>query len=141
MKQKQSNRCSVIPGMWYRNAPDAIEWLCRVFGFQKHAVYAGPKKTIMHAELTLDGGMIMLGTIRDSEHRKYMKMPDEAGGETRGVNLIVDDAGAVYQRAKAAGAEIVLDIEEKPHGGKAFTCRDPEGHVWNVGEYDPWQRK
>jgi uncharacterized glyoxalase superfamily protein PhnB len=56
---------SVIPGMTYRNAPEAIEWLCRVFGFQKHAVHPGPDNTIMHAELTLGGGMIMLGSVND----------------------------------------------------------------------------
>jgi uncharacterized glyoxalase superfamily protein PhnB len=54
---------SVIPGMTYRNAPEAIEWLCRVFGFQRHAVHPGPDNTIMHAELTLGGGMIMLGSV------------------------------------------------------------------------------
>jgi uncharacterized glyoxalase superfamily protein PhnB len=38
-----------------------------------------------------------------------------------------------------AGAKMVIDLEEKEHGGKAFTCRDPEGHVWNVGTFDPWE--
>jgi hypothetical protein len=46
-------RSSIVPGMSYCRAPEAIEWLCRVFGFDKHAVYPGPNNTIMHAELTL----------------------------------------------------------------------------------------
>jgi hypothetical protein len=62
----QPTRSTVIPGMHYRNAPDAIEWLCRVFGFEKHAVYAGPGNIIMHAELTLGGGMIMLGSANET---------------------------------------------------------------------------
>jgi uncharacterized glyoxalase superfamily protein PhnB len=132
---------SVIPGMTYRNAPEAIEWLCRVFGFQKHAVHPGPDNTIMHAELTLGGGMIMLGSINDKMSH-LLKQPDEIGGaETRGINLIVGDADAVYARARAAGAEIVLDIEDKPYGGRGFACRDLEGRLWWVGTYDPWQHE
>ena len=137
------HRTSIVPGMTYRKAPEAIEWLCRVFGFEKHAVYPGPDNTIMHAELTLGGGMIMLGSLRDdNEYRRFVKHPDEIGGaETHSVSLIVSDADAVYARAKAAGSEMLFDIEDKPYGGRAFTCRDPEGHIWNVGTYDPWQPK
>jgi uncharacterized glyoxalase superfamily protein PhnB len=127
--------------MRYRNAPEAIEWLCRVFGFEKHAVYPGPNNTIMHAELTLGGGMIMLGSISESGYSRLMKQPDEIGGAETGTSLIVRDADAVHARAKAAGAEMVFDIEDKPYGGRGFTCRDPEGHIWNVGTYDPWQPK
>jgi uncharacterized glyoxalase superfamily protein PhnB len=133
---------SVVPGMAYRNAPEAIEWLCRTLGFEKHAIYPGPANTIMHAELTLGGGMIMLGSLADNEHGRFMKQPDEIGGaETRSVNLIVNDADTIYVRAKAAGAEILFDIEYKPYGGRGFACRDPEGHIWYVGTYDPWQPK
>ena len=132
-----STRSTIIPGMHYRNAPAAIDWLCRVFGFERHAVHPGPDNTIMHAELTLGGGMVMLGSARPDNH---MKHPDELGGfETRGVNLIVADADAVYAKAKQAGAEIILDIEDKPYGGRGFSCRDLEGRLWHIGTYDPWR--
>ena len=135
-------RNSVVPGMQYRKAPEAIEWLCRVFGFEKRVVVPTPDGTIAHAELTLDGGMIMLGSVGNGEVGRFMKQPDEIGGAaTRGVYLIVSDAHAVYTRVKAAGAEIVLDIEDKPYGGCGFTCRDLEGHLWSVGTFDPWQAK
>ena len=42
--------------------------------------------------------------------------------------------------AKAAGAKIIFELVTMDYGGKAFTCRDPEGHIWNIGEYDPWQQ-
>ena len=57
--------------MLYRNAPAAIDWLCRVFGFERHAVHPGPDNTIMHAELTLGGGMIMLGSARPDNQMKH----------------------------------------------------------------------
>lgn len=142
MSEKVASGSTIIMGMSYRNAPEAIEWLCRVFGFEKRAVYPGPDNTIMHAELTLGSGMLMLGSLKDDEHSRLMKHPDEIGGaETRGANLIVSDADVVYARAKAAGAEILSDIEDKPYGGRAFACRDLEGRIWNVGTYNPWHAK
>jgi uncharacterized glyoxalase superfamily protein PhnB len=143
MAENATTRTSITVSMNYRNAPEAIEWLCHVFGFEKHAVYLGPNNTIAHAELTLGGGMIMLASADKNEYNdRFMKQPDEIGGaETRGVNLIVNNADAVYARAKAASAEILLDIEDKHYGGRGFTCRDLEGHIWTVGTYDPWQPK
>jgi len=135
---------TVTPGMLYRDAPKAIEWLCRVFGFEKHAVYPGADNTIAHAELTLQGGMIMLGSLTDdAEYRKKLfRHPSEIGGvETRYVSLYVADADAVYKRAREAGAEMVFDIEDKNYGGRGFTCKDLEGYTWNVGTYDPWAAK
>lgn len=120
--------------MQYRNAPEAIEWLCRVFGFERHAVYPGPGNTIMHAELTLGGGMIMLGSAKEAAA--------EPQPNTRnGISLIVKDADEVHVRAQAAGAEIVEAIADKPYGGRGFACLDPEGHLWHVGTYDPWAPK
>jgi uncharacterized glyoxalase superfamily protein PhnB len=34
---------------------------------------------------------------------------------------------------------MIFELETKEYGGKAFTCRDPEGHIWSIGEYDPWE--
>ena len=65
--------------------------------------------------------------------------PDEVGGRsTSAAYLIVSDAAAAYEQAKAAGAEFTMELREMEYGGKAFACKDPEGHGWSVGEYDPW---
>jgi uncharacterized glyoxalase superfamily protein PhnB len=128
--------------MHYRKAAEAIEWLCSVFGFEKHAVYSGPDNTILHAELTLGGGMIMLGSVNNNAPDFHMKLPSELdGAQTRGVSLIVSDADEIYARAEAAGATIVENIGDKPYGGRGFSCLDPEGHIWHVGTYDPWAAK
>jgi len=135
-------KSSVICGLRYRDAAAAIEWLCSVLGFTRHAVYAGSNGMVEHAELTLGGGMIMLGSIRETEFGKYIKQPDEVGGvETRTEYLVVADADIVFQRVKAAGWEILLTIRDQSYGGRGFTCRDPEGHIWSVGTYDPWKAK
>ena len=134
-------RNDVIPSLRYRDANKAIDWLCNVFGFTRHAVHEGSGGSVEHAQLTLGGGMIMLGSIRDNEFSKYIVQPNEIGGrETRSDYLVIDDVKAVYERAKAAGAEILLDLREESYGGEHFTCRDLEGHIWSVGIYDPWKK-
>jgi uncharacterized glyoxalase superfamily protein PhnB len=131
---------TVIPSLRYRDAPAAIEWLCAAFGFEKNAVYPNPDGTIGHAQLTFGNGMIMLGSVADNEYGKLMKQPAEIGGaNTHGIYLVAADADAVYLRAKAAGATMVRDIVDQDYGGRGFTCRDPEGHVWSIGSYDPWE--
>jgi uncharacterized glyoxalase superfamily protein PhnB len=134
------SRSTVIPGHRYHNAPAAIEWLCKVFGFERHAVYEGPNGTIAHAELTLGGGMIMLGSQKDDDYGKGFKSPKELGGiETRSVYLVVADADAAYARAQAAGAEITRPLQDTPYGSREFAVKDPEGHSWSAGTYDPWK--
>lgn len=132
---------TVIPGVRYYDCPAAIEWLCNALGFEKHAIYPGEDGLIMHAELTFGNGMIMLGSVqRESPYAPHATTPRETGGrETHSVSLISSDVDGVYARVKAAGAEMVFDLEEKPYGGKGFTCRDPEGYLWHVGAYDPWE--
>ena len=86
--------------------------------------------------------MIMIGSVENgTPFSALIKQPNEIGGaETQTPYLIVSDCEAIYASAKAAGAEMVSELEQKDYGGKAFTCRDPEGHVWNIGSYDPWEQ-
>jgi len=135
----KTTKSTVVPCLRYCDAPAAIEWLCRAFGFEKHLVVPGPNGTVAHAQLSFGNGMIMLGSVVDSEFGQLMKQPDEIGGaETQTPYVIVSDADAVYSSAKAAGAKIVIDIKDEDYGGRGFSCRDPEGHLWNIGTYDPW---
>jgi uncharacterized glyoxalase superfamily protein PhnB len=130
---------SVIPAMRYKDAPAAIEWLTRVLGFERRAVYDGPNGSVGHAELALGNGMIMLGSEKDDEHARRFKAPMETGGvETRSVYLVVADVNAVYARTQAAGAQVIRPIADTPYGSREFTVLDPEGHSWSVGTYDPW---
>lgn len=141
--ESYSKNCksTVIPGLRYRNALAMIDWLCDNFGFEKKAVYANPDGTVMHSELTFGNGMIMIGSVTSGTPTSVlMKQPNEIGGAvTQASYLVVSDCDALYARARAAGANILIDLEEKPYGGKAFTCADPEGHIWHIGTYDPWE--
>jgi uncharacterized glyoxalase superfamily protein PhnB len=132
----------VIPGFRYRNAPAAIDWLSNVFGFERHAVYEGEPGTIAHAELTLGNSVIMLGSAKDDEFNRTFKSPDELGGvETCILYVVVPNADAAYARAVAAGANVIRPLQDTPHGSREFGVKDPEGHSWFAGTYDPWGKQ
>jgi uncharacterized glyoxalase superfamily protein PhnB len=134
-------KATLIPCLRYRNAPAAIEWLCNTFGFEKHMVVPGENNTILHAQLAFGNGMLMLGSAdrAASEFDRLMKQPGDIGGaQTQTTYVVVADADAVYQRVRRAEVEIVIDIKDEDYGGRGFTCRDPEGHIWSIGTYDPF---
>jgi uncharacterized glyoxalase superfamily protein PhnB len=136
----QSAKATVIPCLRYRDAPAAIEWLCRTFGFNQHLVVPNDDGTVAHAQLSFGNGMIMLGSVVDSEFGRLMKQPDAIGGaQTQSVYVVVGDADAIYAKAQAGGARIAIEIKDEDYGGRAFSCHDPEGHLWSFGTYDPWQ--
>ncbi|HSD18306.1 MAG TPA: VOC family protein [Thermomonas sp.] len=139
MSQPATSPSTVIPCLRYRNALAMIDWLCEAFGFEKHAVYADGD-TVHHAQLVFGNGMIMLGSTSNAgEWGKAIVQPGDVGGrETQSPCVIVADADAHYARAVAAGAAIVIDIADQPYGGRGYACKDPEGHYWWFGSYDPW---
>jgi uncharacterized glyoxalase superfamily protein PhnB len=141
MKTNGTNGSTIIPALRYRDAHAAIDWLVKVFGFAKQAVFDGPDNTVMHAQLTYGGGMVMLGSATNNATGRHWVSVEEAGGrETVGLCLVVSDAEceAIYVRVKAAGTEIVQELSKPDYGGQAFSCRDLEGHIWWVGSYNPW---
>ena len=141
MSRPKDTTATVVSSLRYQDAPKAIDWLCRAFGFERHLVVPGEGDTIVHAQLTFGRGMIMLGSsgAHGGGFDELVKAPREVGSVgTQSLYVIVDDADAHLARARAAGAEIVLDIEDKDYGGRGYTCRDLEGHVWSFGTYDPW---
>lgn len=137
----KNTRATVIPCLRYRDASKAIEWLCQTFGFEKQLVVPNADGTIAHAQLSFGNGMIMLGSVLEveTEFGRLIKQPGEIGGaETQSAYVVVSDADVIYQQAKTGGAEIVIEIKDEDYGGRGFSCRDLEGHLWNFGTYDPW---
>ncbi len=117
----------IYPALQYRDAHAAIEWLERAFGFERNAVHDGPDGSVAHAELRYGDGMVMLGSApSDGDH---------SGQEW--TYVVVEDADAHFEQARAAGAEIVRELTDQDYGSRDYSARDPEGNLWSFGTYRP----
>jgi uncharacterized glyoxalase superfamily protein PhnB len=121
----------VWPALRARDARALIKFLVDAFGFAETAVY-GDGDRVDHAELAWPpGGGIMLGSIRDGESNDVgATNPGEFGAY-----VVTDELDAVYERARAAGAEIIRAPHETDYGSRDFSARDPEGNRWSFGTY------
>lgn len=128
----------------YEDAAAAIDWLSAAFGFveregQRHTSEDG---TVGHAELELDGEIVMLAT--PSRDYRGPKRHRETCEEARrwqdnpwvidGLFVEVDDVGAHHERAVAAGATVIRALEEPGVGFRVYTAEDLEGHRWMFGQ-------
>lgn len=68
-----------------------------------------------------------------------MRLPKDAGGVTGCLYVVVKDADAHCARARAAGAEILEAPLDRDYGSREYVARDPGGHLWDFGTYDPWK--
>jgi uncharacterized glyoxalase superfamily protein PhnB len=116
---------NVFPFMRFADADAALDWLSRAFGFQEQVAYRSDDGVIQHAQMALAPGIVMLG------------QGDPKDPKSHGIYVAVEDIDAHYERAKAAGAEIIREIEDTDYDSREYTARDPEGHVWSFGTYHP----
>lgn len=120
---------TLFPGMRYTDAPAAIEFLTRAFGFRELERIENPDGTIAHAELGYGTGVLMLGSDRDD------RLGRRAG--TGWLYMAVDDLDGHFRRARDAGAEIVAEPYDTDYGSRDYTALDPEGNQWYFGTYRP----
>lgn len=129
------NTSLLFPSLFYDDAPAAIEWLAKAFGFRKRLVVPGPNGTIAHSEMTYGEAVIMIGS--PSRERGCLS-PRGLGGVSGALTVHVDDPDAHYARAKASGAEILRELrDEKEYESRGYMAKDPEGHQWYFGTYRP----
>jgi uncharacterized glyoxalase superfamily protein PhnB len=124
---------AVWPCLTYRDARGAITFLTDVFGFRETAVHAreDDPSIIEHAELRLPhGGGVMLGTAAKDESAWGRRAP---GNDA--VYVVCDEPETLFDRAVAAGAEIVRGLRDEDYGSRGFTVRDTEGNLWSFGTY------
>ncbi|MCP5145733.1 MAG: VOC family protein [Gammaproteobacteria bacterium] len=129
----------VVTTLQYADVEAAIDWLRRVFGMELKLRVDGDDGRPEHAQLLHGHEVVMLGPYADTQYGRLLRKPGDLGGcETQAPYLVVPDADVIWQRVRDAGGEIVIDIVDQSYGGRGFTCRDPQGHLWNVGTYDPF---
>ena len=154
----ETSTMRVFPFLRYQDAPAAFEWLALAFGFEKQMLVPGPRGTIAHAQLRYGGSLIMIASVGDEEkliqissarddemnpigtasaRDDDMKRPAVVGGPSQGIYVYVDDVTAHHDQAKAAGAEIIMELEDTEYGSREYMARDLEGHLWSFGNYAP----
>jgi uncharacterized glyoxalase superfamily protein PhnB len=112
---------NIHPVLRYQDAPKAIDWLERAFGFERLVVIPGEGGAILHAELRFGTDVVMLGS----------------GTSADALSVVIDDLDAHYRRAVDAGADIMRPLQDTPYGTRAYSARDLEGRVWTFGTYRP----
>jgi uncharacterized glyoxalase superfamily protein PhnB len=124
---------AVWPVLTYRDARAAIAFLRDAFGFEERAAYAqeGEPDVIEHAEMRWPhGGGVMFGSAGKDDGPFGRRTP---GNDS--VYVVCPDPDAAYERAVAAGAEVVRELRDEDFGSRGFTVRDPEGNLWSFGTY------
>ncbi len=113
---------TVLPHVRYKNLAEAIEWLGKAFGFREHYRYGQP----------LSGAQVHLGNAWIMLHRSSegAASPAELGYGTQSLTVFLEDVEGHFQRAKAAGAQILEEPHETDYGEFQYAAEDLDGHHW-----------
>ena len=123
----------VVQSVQLRDPRAGMRWLEEVLGFTVDEVFEGPDGAFFTAYLSWRDGVLHVGPRHDRPGR--MPSTGPVPSVLTAPNLAAVDA--LYTRAVAAGAEVIVAVEDAPHGSHGFSLRDPDGNLWNVS--NPWQ--
>jgi uncharacterized glyoxalase superfamily protein PhnB len=126
------NHPSLASAVCYVDAKAALAWLEKAFGFEVSMLIEDDEGKVVHSQMIFGDSMVMVGNEWSADH----KSPKSLGGKnTQTVHIqIATDLDAHCERARAAGAEIIAEPETQFYGDRTYRCRDPEGHIWTVGQ-------
>lgn len=123
----------IYAALRYRDAAAAIDFLERAFGFETKERHDNPDGTVAHCELALGDVVVMVGT----GPADLQDVPDDFRAARVGVYLSIEDIDAHYAGARAAGADVVRELQDTEYGSREYTARDAEGIHWHFGTYVP----
>jgi len=123
---------TATPYLIIKGAAAAIEFYKTVFGATELMRIPGPDDRVGHAEMKIGDSIIMLADeFPELGHRG----PKSLGGTTVSLMLYVEDADGMFNRAVAAGAEVVKPMTNQFYGDRSGTFYDPFGHGWTVATH------
>ena len=125
--EAQPTMQAIVPALSYQDAPAAIEFLCRAFGFEELYRLEMPGGSIGHAELTYAGHTVTLATAWPEGG---LGSPQDLPHLHACIQVYVNDVDAHYERAKAEGAEIIQELADQFFGDRTYRAHDLEGHRW-----------
>lgn len=123
-------RAPLTSAVCYQDPRAAIAWLERAFGFELSMLIEDAQGGLAHSEMRFGDAVVMIGNEWSEDH----KSPKSIGGKnTQTVHIqITTDIDAHCERARAAGADILMEPANQFYGDRTYRCRDLEGHIWTV---------
>jgi uncharacterized glyoxalase superfamily protein PhnB len=125
----------ISTSLYYEDAAQAIDWLCRAFGFEVRLKVEGEAGRIEHSELVFGEGLIMVGSGKPEKFPKHRPPQAVGGANTQNLMVYVDDVDAHIERARKAGAKIISELKNTDYGeeyweDRGYECEDIGGHGW-----------
>ena len=122
----------VTPYLAIDGAANALEFYKKAFGATERMRMDAPGGKIGHAEIEIEGGLIMLA---DAFPDMAFLSPQTLGGSPVTIHLYVDDVDAVFERAVAAGATPAMPPADMFWGDRYGVLEDPFGHRWSIATH------
>ncbi|HEY8617554.1 VOC family protein [Phenylobacterium sp.] len=127
-----ANRPSLTSAICYRDPKAALKFLEQAFGFELFMLIEDGEGNLVHSEMRYGDSVIMVGTEWSDDHKSPLSI---GGKNTQTVHLQVESGiDAHCERARAAGFEILMAPADQFYGDRTYRARDPEGHIWTVGQ-------
>jgi len=123
---------SLTPHLVCAGAAEAIEFYKNAFGAVERGRMPGPDGKLMHAQVSIGDSYLML--VDEMPQWKCLG-PKALGGSPVTLHLYVEDADAVFERAVAAGAQVVMPLDDMFWGDRYGQLLDPFGHKWSVATH------
>ena len=115
---------TVIPVLIYPDVREAVSWLGEAFGFVERVRIGEDHRS----QLSFGDGAVIIGDVRKE------RRPPRAGEVTHSVMVRVDDVDAHCERARAHGAQILMEPTDFEYGERQYAAEDPAGHHWTFSE-------
>lgn len=132
VKPVPDNMHTITPHLICAGAADAIEFYKKAFNAVEEIRLPGPNGRLMHAMVRIEGSAVMLV---DEMPEWGALGPKSLKGSPVTIHICVPDADAFFARAVAAGARVIMPLEDAFWGDRYGKIEDPFGHHWSIATH------
>ena len=129
---QQENPRGVIPYLTVSSAQKAIDFYIKAFGGDEVRRMPSPDGRIMHAQVRINGGMLYLSDDFPEMDNGKSRTPEAFGGCPATLHINVDDTDATVERARKAGATVLMEPADMFWGDRFAKLKDPFGYSWSI---------